>query len=82
VFESVVSQVSLFVVYICMIGSKRRLANEDNELDDEYERVTIVLIGQYRKRMRMKHRGHHASVFGHEVHDPIMQEYDMKLYWD
>jgi hypothetical protein len=33
-----------------MIDSKRRFINEeDDELDDELEMVSIVLIGQYRK---------------------------------
>jgi hypothetical protein len=49
---SVVSQVCLFVVYIGIIAIKRRLINEKgDELDDEIEMATIVLIGHYRKRM-------------------------------
>jgi hypothetical protein len=39
-------------VYIGIIAIKRRLINEKgNELDDEIEMATIVLIGHYRKRM-------------------------------
>jgi hypothetical protein len=68
-FEIIVSQVCSFVVYIGMISSKQRMINEKGELDDELEMTTIVLIGQYRKRMLMKHIGRHGSVFGHEVHD-------------
>jgi hypothetical protein len=45
-----------------MIGSKRRMINEmDDELDDEIETTTIVLIDQYRKRIRTKHRGLYGS---------------------
>jgi hypothetical protein len=51
-FEIVVSHVCSFVVYIGMVGSKRRMINEKyDELDDELETVTVILIGQYRKRM-------------------------------
>jgi hypothetical protein len=51
-FEIVVSHVYSFVVYIGMVGSKRRMINEKyDELDDELETVTVILIGQYRKRM-------------------------------
>jgi hypothetical protein len=58
-FESVLSQVSLFVLNIGKIGSKRRLINEDdNELDDELDMANLVLIGRYRKRLQMKPRGH------------------------
>jgi hypothetical protein len=46
-----------------MIGSKRRMINEmDDELDDEIETATIVLIDQYRKRIRTKHRGLYGSI--------------------
>jgi hypothetical protein len=39
-------------VYIGIIAIKRRLINEKgDELDDEIEMATIVLIGHYRKRM-------------------------------
>jgi hypothetical protein len=68
-FEIIVSQVCSFVVYIYMIRSKQRMINEKDELDDELKMATIVLIGQYRKRMRMNHIGRHGSFFGHEVHD-------------
>jgi hypothetical protein len=41
---------TIFFVYKAMIDSKRRFINEeDDELDDELEMVSIVLIGQYRK---------------------------------
>jgi hypothetical protein len=42
---------------------------------DSKQRLIIVLISQYLKRMRMKHRGHHGLVFGHEVHDRSRQEH-------
>jgi hypothetical protein len=39
-------------VYIGIIAIKRRLINEKgDELDDEIEMATIILIGHYRKRM-------------------------------
>jgi hypothetical protein len=56
-FEIIVSQVCSFIVYIGMISSKQRMINEKDELDDELQMTTIVLIGQYRKRMQMKHIG-------------------------
>jgi hypothetical protein len=38
-----------------MVDSKRRIINEeDDELDDEHEMASIVLFGQYRKRMRLE----------------------------
>jgi hypothetical protein len=53
-----------------MFDSKRRIINEeDDELDDELEMVSIVLIGQYRKRMRLKRTTRQGSVIGHEVHN-------------
>jgi hypothetical protein len=37
-----------------MIDSKRRLINEeDEEMDDKFEMVTVLLIGQYQKRMQI-----------------------------
>jgi hypothetical protein len=60
-----------------MIGSKRRLVNED---DDELHAASLVLIGQYRKRLQMKPRGRIGFVVGHEVYDPSRQKYDMKSY--
>jgi hypothetical protein len=61
-------------VYIGIIAIKRRLINEKgNELDDEIEMATIVLIGQ-------ENAYKHGSVVGHKVHDHGRQEYDMKLY--
>jgi hypothetical protein len=45
---------------------------------DSKQRLIIVLISQYLKRMRMKHRGHHGLVFGNEVHNWSRQEH-MKL---
>jgi hypothetical protein len=62
-----------------MIGSKRRLMNEE---DDELDTASLVLIGRYRKRLEMKPRGHLGSIVGHEVHDRSRQEYDMKLCWE
>jgi hypothetical protein len=44
--------------------------------------ATVLLSGQYRKRMRINHRGHIGSVIGHEVHNQQRQEYDLKLYRD
>jgi hypothetical protein len=78
-FQIVIAQVSLFVLNIGMISSKRRLINE---LDDELDTTSLVLIGRSRKRLQMKPRGHLGSVVAHEVHDRSRQEYDMKLYRD
>jgi hypothetical protein len=70
-------------MYRVMIDSKRRSINkEDEEMDDELEMATVLLIGQYRKRIRMNHRGCIGSVIGHEVHNRQRQEYDLKLYQD
>jgi hypothetical protein len=74
-----VAQVSLFVLNIGMIGSKQRLINE---VDDELDTTSLILIGRYRKRLQMKPRGHLGSVVGQEVHDRSRQEYDIKLYRD
>jgi hypothetical protein len=49
-------------------------------LDDELEMITVLLIGQYWKRMQMNHRGPIGLVIGHEVHNRQMHEYDLKLY--
>jgi hypothetical protein len=62
-----------------MSGSKQRLINEE---DIELDTTTLVLIGQYQKRLQMKPRGHLDSIFGHEVHNRSRQEYNMKLYQD
>jgi hypothetical protein len=78
-FQSVIAKVSLFVLSIGMIGSKRKLLNAE---DDELDTSTLVLIGRYRKRLQMKPRGYFGSVVGHEVHNWSRQEYDMKLYRD
>jgi hypothetical protein len=68
-------------MYRGMIDSKRRLINkEDEEMDDELEMTTVLLIGQYQKRIRMNHRGCISSVIGHDVHNHQRQEYDLKLY--
>jgi hypothetical protein len=64
-----ISQVRTFVMYRAMNGSKQKLINDkDDELDDEFETATIILIGSYRRGMRRKHRGHNGSVVGHEDH--------------
>jgi hypothetical protein len=82
-FQIIVAQVSLFVLNIGMIGSKQRLINEvGDELDDELDTTSLILIGGYRKRLQMKPRGRLGSVVGQEVHDRSRQEYDMKLYRD
>jgi hypothetical protein len=53
-----------------MNGSKQKLINDkDDELDDKLETTTITLIGSYRRRMRLKRRGHNGSIVGHKVHD-------------
>jgi hypothetical protein len=65
-----------------MIGSKRILVNEE---EGELHTPSLVLIGEYRKKLQMKPRGRIGcigSVAGHEVHDQSRQEYDMKLYQD
>jgi hypothetical protein len=81
--QSIVSQVNSFVLNIDRIGSKQRLiTQDDDELDDELEMASLVLIGRYQKRLQIKPRGCLGSVVGHEVHDQSRQEYDMKLYWD
>jgi hypothetical protein len=53
-----------------MIDSKRRLINEeDEEMDDKFEMVTVLLIGQYQKRMQMNRTCRIGSVIGHEIHN-------------
>jgi hypothetical protein len=66
-----------------MIDSKRRSINEgDDELGDKLEIVSIILIGQYRKGIRLERIGQQGSIIGHEVRNRQSQEYDMKLYRD
>jgi hypothetical protein len=56
-------------VYRIKNASKQRIINEDDELHDEFDMVSIVLIDQYRKRMRLECTCRQGSVIGHEVHN-------------
>jgi hypothetical protein len=77
------SYLLLFKIVSHVLHNLLRIINEeDDELDDELEMVSIILIGQYRKRRRLESIGHQSSVIGHEVHNQQRQDYDMRLYWD
>lgn len=53
---------------------------EDEEVDDDLDQFTCLMLGEYRKRKQEQRKSCGGSVLGHEVVDRSMEEYDMKLY--
>jgi hypothetical protein len=66
-----------------MISKRRRSIRhqEVEEVDDEFDHILDLMMGEYRKRkneeQRKRRRG---SVFGHEVYDRSRGEHDLKLF--
>jgi hypothetical protein len=70
----------------CMMVSKSRRSmkhQEVEEVDDEFDNILILMMGEYRKRknedQRKRRRG---SVFGHDVFDHSGGGHDLKLFND